>query len=154
MGTPTLHFEKHPEEQSTCNLTLMLSKRAVLKPHTSVLIVACEMCLNHNYTFSLIHCCSYYQELIKIGNLSLNGVWRPLLTSCNKCIKRVSLPLIHDRSAGGWRKPEVNNKVLYMDATAEAWHISNNTNLLHVNTLTIIYISALPTVIEANGSRP
>lgn len=49
-----------------------------------------------------------------MGDRTLNNVWRPLLTGCNKCIKPVSSPLMHDRSAGGCIKPEVNNKVLYM----------------------------------------
>lgn len=47
VGTPTFHFVKHPEKQSTWNLTLMLSKRTVqlsragfLTP-TPLLMVAC-----------------------------------------------------------------------------------------------------------------
>lgn len=69
-------------------------------------------------------------------DLTLNGVWRPLLTGSNKCITPVSSPLIrHDRSAGGCIKQEVNNKVLYMDTTAEAWHKALQTSCMEINSL-------------------
>lgn len=66
-----------------------------------------------------------------MGDLILNKVWRPLLTSRNKCIRSVSSALM--APTGGCTKPEVSNKAHYMHAIAEAWHKSNTIDILHEN---------------------